>query len=288
MPVLLSSCLAAGLLLIFLSVTSRRQPSADGGRSGSRAGRFAPLLGRSRAGAASDRQLPLLSGLTALVIAVVVQGLLGWPVLSIAAGAVGLLLPSWHRRQRAERRRDAVEEAVAEAVDALRDAVRVGIGIEESLRALARTGPLALRPAFAALARDARVAGTEEALGRARERVAHPAFDTLVAALLLSYRIGGHHLSTVLDGLSRSVRGAARARREVRAAQAQQVLSARVIAALPLLLIVAIRATNPGYLAVFSTPGGQVVLAVCLVSVAVGYAGMVRATALPGQERVLR
>ena len=52
--------------------------------------------------------------------------------------------------------------------------------------------------------------------------------------------------------------------------------------------IVAIRATNPGYLEVFSTPGGQLALAVCLVSVAVGYAGMLRATVLPGRERVLR
>jgi hypothetical protein len=39
---------------------------------------------------------------------------------------------------------------------------------------------------------------------------------------------------------------------------------------------------------VFSTPGGQLALAVCLISVGVGYAGMLRATVLPGRERVLR
>jgi len=84
------------------------------------------------------------------------------------------------------------------------------------------------------------------------------------------------------------VRGTARARREVRAQQAEQVMSARVIAALPVLLIVVLRAVNPGYLDVFSTPAGQVVLAVCLVLPAVGYTLMRRTIALPGQERVLR
>src|SRR5690606_23845787 len=157
-----------------------------------------------------------------------------------------------------------VEEAVGEAVEALRDAVRIGLGLEEAIRALGRTGPHALRPVFREMERDFRLAGFEEALSGARDRVADPLFDTLAVALLTAYRIGGRNLAAVLDGLSRSVRGSVQARREVRANQAQNVLSARVIAALPLVLIVVIRATNPGYLEVFSSPGGQAVLALCL------------------------
>jgi len=84
------------------------------------------------------------------------------------------------------------------------------------------------------------------------------------------------------------VRGSVQARREVRANQAENVLSARVIAALPLVLILSIRATNPDYLDVFSTPSGQAVLALCLLSVAVGYAAMLRATALPDPGRVIK
>ncbi len=281
MHVTYSLLLGIGLLLIFLSLTSKRPerarsadvPAADGGWVAT-----LPDAGGQLASAAA----------VGVVTAVVTQAFLGWPALSLAAGIVGALVPSWVARQRDEHRREAVEDAVVEAVAVLRDGSRVGIGIEDGLRSLARTGPLALRPAFRALARDLRLAGFEEAVTRAREQVAHPSFDILCAALLMSYRIGGRNLSDVLDGLARSVRGTARARREVRAQQAEQVLSARVIAALPLVLIVAIRATNPGYLEVFSTPGGQLALAVCLVSVAVGYAGMLRATVLPGRERVLR
>src|SRR3546814_1486782 len=52
-------------------------------------------------------------------------------------------------------------------------------------------------PAFRALERDLRLVGFEEAVERARTYVAHPAFDMMGVALLMSYRIGGRHLSAV-------------------------------------------------------------------------------------------
>lgn len=277
MHVILSLTLGAGLLLTFLSLTERRSAATPAVES--------EPAGRVNPAARGELAIRLA---TAAVAAAVVQVFLGWPALSVGAAIVGALLPSWYRSQREARRREAVEDAVAEAVDALRDASRVGVGIEDALRSLGRSGPLALRSAFRTLDRDLRLMEFDAAIARARESVAHPAFDMLAVALVMSFRIGGRNLSGVLDGLGRSVRGTARARREVRAQQAEQVMSARVIAALPVLLIVVLRAVNPGYLDVFSTPTGQVVLAVCLVLPAVGYTVMRRTIALPGQERVLR
>ena len=281
MHVIYSLLLGIGLLLIFLALTSKRPERGRRSEAPATVGGWVAALPEAGGRLA-------FAAAVGVVAVVVTQMFLGWPALSLAAGIVGALVPSWVVRQRDEHRLEAVEDAVVEAVAVLRDGSRVGIGIEDGLRSLARTGPLALRPAFRALARDLRLAGFEEAVTRARAQVAHPAFDMLSAALLMSYRVGGRNLSDVLDGLGRSVRGTARARREVRAQQAEHVMSARVIAALPLVLIAAIRATNPGYLEVFSTPGGQLALATCLISVAVGYAGMLRATVLPGRERVLR
>ena len=209
-------------------------------------------------------------------------------MVTLTAAGLGAALPAWYLRQRQARRRAEVEEALGEAVETLRDAVRIGLGIEESLRALARTGPLALRPVLSQLERDIRLAGFEEAVARARDRLADPLFDTLAIALLTSYRIGGRNLAPVLDGIGESLRGAVRVRREVRAQQAQNVLSARVIAALPVVLVLVIRATNPNYLTAFSQPAGQAVLGLCLLSVAVGYVAMLRQARLPGAGRVLQ
>ena len=216
------------------------------------------------------------------------QAAFGLPVVTVAAGAVGLVLPAWYLRRRREERRLAIAEAVGDAVEQLRDGVRGGLGLEDGLRALARGGPDPLRPALRLAEREMPLAGFEGALRAAGDRVADPVFDTLVLALLTTYHAGGQHLATVLDGLGRSVRQAAQTRREVRARQAEHVLSARIVAALPLVLILVIRTTNPDYLRAFGSPGGQAVLAACLLSVVAGYAAMLRAAALPPERRVLR
>ena len=102
--------------------------------------------------------------------------------------------------------------------------------------------------------RDMRLSGFEEAVRLTQDRLADPVFDTVAAALVMSHRVGGRNLSTVLEGLGRSVRQAVQVEREVRAEQAKNVLSARIIASLPVVLILAIRGMNPDYLDVFSTP----------------------------------
>ncbi len=294
--VLLSLCLGLGLALAFHSLTGGNDreavPDADPAEQPAgpppKGGWIARRLPRSGPDGAGLREFSVASGVAAAGTALVAQFVFGWPVVTLALAGVGGVMPSWYFRQRAQRRRSEVEEAVGEAVETLRDAVRIGLGIEEAIRALGRTGPVALRPICLAMERDFRLVGFEAGLGRARERLQEPLFDTLAVALLTAYRIGGRNLAAVLDGLSQSVRGSVQIRREVRANQAQNVLSARVIAALPATLILVIRATNPNYLTAFSQPTGQVVLGCCLLSIAVGYTVMLRATALPGEGRVLR
>jgi tight adherence protein B len=236
----------------------------------------------------STRDFLLLSAGAGAALGAAVQLALGWPVVTAAALLVGLALPVWYFRQRRESRRDVIQAALADAVDALRSAVRAGMSVEEGLASLARSGPEPLRPALRELVRDLRLSGLEEAVRRTQERLADPVFDTVAAALVMSHRVGGRNLTVVLEGLGRSVRQAVQVQREVRAQQAKNVLSARIIAALPVVLILAIRGINPGYLDVFSSPVGQALLALCLLSVAVGYAAMLWTTRLPGNERVLR
>lgn len=287
MPLVLSLTLAAGVLLVYLSLTSGRAPGERVPSGRSLTDRLEESIRAAGIGiSASD--FVLLSFGTGAGLSVVGQLMLGWPIVTVVTFLIGLALPSWYLHQRQESRRSVLQAGLAEAVDSLRAAVRAGISIEEGLASLARSGPVALRPALMELARDMRLSGFEEAVQRTQDRLADPIFDTVAAALLMSHRVGGRNLSTVLEGLSRSVRQAVQVEREVRAEQAKNVLSARIIAALPIFLILVIRGMNPAYLDVFSTPTGQAILALCLLSTIVGYAGMLWATRLPGNERVLR
>ncbi|MCZ2110121.1 MAG: type II secretion system F family protein [Dehalococcoidia bacterium] len=285
MPLILMLTFAAGVLLIFLSATARWAPPREDLPRASTLRRF---LDGNGAGQVRTRDFFLISTVTGAVVALAAQIALGWPMVSVAVALLAITLPAWYVTNRHGRQRTLLQAALADAVDALRSAVRSGMSVEEALTSLARNGPEVLRPALAELVRDLRVGGFEEAMRRTRDRLADPVFDMVAAALLMSHRVGGRNLSTVLEALSRSVRQTLQVKQELRAHQAKNVLSARIIAVMPLALILVIRTLNRAYLDVFSSPQGQGVLALCLLSVAIGYTGMLRATRLPGEVRVLQ
>ena len=153
---------------------------------------------------------------------------------------------------------------------------------------LARTGPEALRQEFATLTREARLLGFDGALTSMRDRLADPVFDVVAASLVLNDRLGGRNVSQVLDRLAQATRAELRVQQEIRAYQAKNILSAQIVAAVPLVVLIAIRAINPSYLQLFDGWVGQLLLGGCVVSTALGYAGMLWVTRLPGERRVLQ
>jgi Flp pilus assembly protein TadB len=153
MTALTLGCMAGlGLLLIYAGLT---RPTA-----------IPPNQGR----------LPqLTAGLAVgLLAAVGVWLVCGWPVLTLAALAAGLLAPRWwaYRAETAER--DSRTEAIAEVAAGLRDAIRGGLGVTDALGGLARWGPVALRPTLGQLAADAAALGLPQALEGFARRQADP------------------------------------------------------------------------------------------------------------------
>jgi Flp pilus assembly protein TadB len=235
-------------------------------------------------------------GGSSLLLAGVVVGLLaglgawllsGWPILTLAALGGGLLLPrAWAARTQAAEQA-ARTEAVAEVAAGLRDRVRGGLGVTDALGGLARFGPPALRDELAEVAAQAAVLGLPHALEGFARRLRDPLADLLAATLALNQRLGGRNLAEVLDELAAAIRAEAHALREIRARQAQQRLSARLVAGAPIGILLAIRQTNPTYLAPFNTRLGQGMLALALLLVATGYAAMVQLARPPTGTRLL-
>lgn len=215
------------------------------------------------------------------------QLVLAWPLVSVLTFALGLVAPLGYYIHRRDRRRSLIQDALVDAIVQIRDMIRTGLSVAEALTTLARHGPDVLQPEFAILAREIRLVGFETALVTMRERLADPVFDVVVASLLLNDRLGGRSVSQVFDSLARATRSQLRVQQEMRAYQARNVVSARIVAAIPLVVLISIRALNPRYLAVFTDWPGQLILAGCVVSIAVGYAAMLWLSRLPGESRVL-
>lgn len=282
-PLLVSVAFGLGIYLLYEGLTGPRRPAATRNR-------LRPaeaLLARLGLPAAPARDILLFSLGAALLGGLTLQLLLGWIVVSlfVAVLAAGIPVTIFFRRE--HRRRAARQVALVAAIAQLRDAVRTGLAVPEALAGLANNGPEPLREEFRTLTRELRLTGFEPAISAMRERVADPVFDLVAASLILNDRLGGRNLSQVLDRLAQATRDQLQTQDALRAYQARNILSARIVAAVPLVILFGIRKVNPDYLAVFDSWPGQLLLAGCLVSVVAGYVVMLWASRLPGERRVL-
>lgn len=230
----------------------------------------------------------LLAILTGTAAGLVTHLLLGRPLLSTLAVLLGAyaLIPIVGGRR--DRQRAARRAALADAIAQLRDLIRAGLSPQDALATLGRTGPEELRGEFARLAVERKFDGFPRALAAMRERLADPLFDQAAKALLVAYELGGTRLTPVLERLERATRAELQVQAELRAYQKKNVYQARLIAVLPLTLVLAIGRLNPEYLAPLGTVGRDLALAYCVLSTLGGYRLMLRVTRLPEDRRVLR
>ncbi len=221
--------------------------------------------------------------------ALLLQLFVGLPTVSTAGGLVFAGLPYLYWTRKRDQRRNALQEAIVEAISQVRTSIRAKFSLQESLSLLGTTGPELLRPHFQTLTRETRHLGSfPQALMRIRDELADPLFDQFAQALLTNERRGGSNIGVVLERLAASTQKELAERKEIRAQQASNVFSARIITIIPFAFLVLISRVNPEYVRFFYSPAGQVVLAGCAIWLVFVYWLMRRITRLPADRRVLR
>lgn len=205
----------------------------------------------------------LLMGVLGVAAYLVAGYLYHQPILSVAGGAIGAMLPLaaviWKRSRRMAR----FEEHLPEALDLLGRAVRAGHSFTTGLELIAQecTEPIA---------GEFRTTFEEQNLGlplrdtllNLTERVPLVDVRLLVTALLIQKDTGGN-LAEILDELSRVIRERFRIYREVKVKTAQGRLTAGILIALPLIMLAALGTLNPSYIRVlFVDPTGRTMLMV--------------------------
>jgi tight adherence protein B len=284
LPLLLSILLGLGVFLVYDGVT---RELTHGPQERSWEARIRDYLVRAGLYDVTPREFFVFSIGSGTLVGIVTQVVLGWPLLALLAALLGAAAPVLYYSERHDRRRAALQTALAEAIAQLRDSIRSGLSVQEALLGLARNGPQPLRAEFSTLVREARLVGFEPALRTMRDRLADPMFDVVAGALVMNDRVGGRNVTQVLDRLAQATWAQQHVHQEQRALQARNVLSARIVAAVPVAVLMTIRWVSPDYLALFDGVLGQLALVGCLASVAIGYLGMRWMAKVPGEERVL-
>jgi len=178
----------------------------------------------------------------------------GWLVGGLWAGAAvaaaGPAAATALLRARRRRWRAALEDGAPAVARALADALTGGHAVRGAIAEAAHGGGVGgaagveLSRCAAELALGER---TEDVLRALARRTALPAYDTLVAAILLQRDAGGD-LAGLLRGIARSLEQGARAAADARSATAQARFTAAVVTALPAGAAALAELAQPGYL----------------------------------------
>ena len=279
-----------GLFLLADGLTARHRGGRGRGGAPGQAlhRRVQGLLDRAGLRRVRPWEFVLASAIFGLLGGLVAGDTLHWPVLvacvAVAAGLVPTVLVAHVADQRLAEQQEALPLALAQ----LRDMLNAGLSIQLGLHSLEDGGPEALRAEFRCINRDAAATGSlAQALAASRERVQHELWDLVTWTLVLQDRKGADNLSVAFDELARDTRAQLRAWQEVRAYQALTEWTARVLAGLPLALLIAGRLVSPTYFQVFDDSQGQLWLGLCVVLIGLAY-GLMRWIARPPIEpRVL-
>lgn len=170
-----------------------------------------------------------------------------------------------------QKRLRAFEERFPEALDLLGRAVRAGHAFTTGLEMIAKESPEPISSEFRTTFEEQNFGlPLRDALLNMTERI--PSIDVrfFVTALLIQKETGGN-LAEILDGLSRVIRDRFRIYREVRIRTAQGRLTAGILIALPLFMMIVLMIMNPSYIGVlFHDPKGMLALTVAGIMQIVG------------------
>ncbi len=217
--------------------------------------------------APEHRRLALLGA----VVLLAAGWLLAGPLAGCALAAAGPWAAQLAVRSRRRRWRAAMVAGAPPTARALGDALAGGHSlrgaIDEAARCVEGAAGAQLRTAAAALALGERTDTVFETL---RRGAAHPAWDTMVAAIGLQRRAGGD-LARLLRDLATTLEDQQRAEADARGAMAQARFTGLIVAALPAFAAVLVIAAKPQLVGqVVAKPLAVVLVGLALVLIAAG------------------
>jgi tight adherence protein B len=210
---------------------------------------LAPVVRAGREGVAPSVPERRRLALVAAAVLAAAGWLMGGPVAAALAAVAGPALALGAVRARQRRFSAALAAAAPTVARALADALSAGHSVRGALELAAGGTPGAAGHELRAAARALRLgAPTEAVLERLRRRAATPAWDAMVAGILLQRDAGGD-LPALLRDLAAALETAARQDRDALAATAQARFTARIVLLLPIGAALLAELASPGFLA---------------------------------------
>jgi len=208
----------------------------------------------------------------------------------VAGIGLALLVLAWRTLGGAagERRAMARLEALATWTESLRDTIAGAVGLEQAIPSSLRVAAPSLQEPLARLVDRLHTrVPMPEALRRLADDLDDPSADLIIGALIINARLRGPGLRDLLGALSTAVREELDVRRKINAERRTTRRSAQIVVLVSVGLALGLAVLNPGYVHVYDSPLGQLVLAVVVALYAAGFVWMRKLATFDAPERLL-
>ena len=214
-----------------------------------------------------------LRGAIAVVSGILVLLATRWVVAGIG---IGLLAYSWRSLSGAGSERATVNrlEGLATWTESLRDTIAGAVGLEQAIPSSTRIAAPAIRePLLRLVDRLHTRMPMPDALRLFAGDLDDPSADLIIAALIINSRLRGPGLRDLLGALSRSVREELDMRRKVSAERRSTRRSVQIVIVVSVGMAIGLAFIDRSFLAPYSSPFGQLVLALiaCLYGLGIGW-----------------
>jgi Flp pilus assembly protein TadB len=226
-------------------------------------------------------------GAIALILGAITLVATGWVVAGVG---VALLALGWRSLGGAASERRAMNrlEGLAVWTESLRDTIAGAVGLEQAIPSSLRVAAPTLRgPLENLVDRLHTRVPMPDALRRFADELNDPSADLIIAALIINSRLRGPGLRDLLGALSSSVREELDMRRRVSSERRSTRRSVQIVVGISVGLALGMAIFNRGYVHVYDTPLGQLVLVLVAALYAVGFFWLRRLANFESPERLL-
>lgn len=222
-----------------------------------------------------------------VVVGAVIASLTPVAALALVPALISAATPIVVLRRRAHSRVTALRRAWPDALAQLSGNLRAGRPLSHALIDLSLNGPPPLIEPLTGLAARIQTVGLVAALHGVRDSVAEPVTDRIVEVMVLAHTDGGRIVLNVIDDLTLAIAEEVAAADETETLALEGKLNARLVFALPWLVLVMLTAKSGPFQAFYTSAAGAVVIAIGALISVVGMALVAKFSAVPAEPRVL-
>ena len=211
-----------------------------------------------------------------IVLAVLLRIVTTSVVFGVIGLALGPLLAMAYPKWKIKRRKRAFEEQLPGALSLIASSISAGHTFLRAIQMMCEESEPPMSQEFARVVYETRLGDpVVDALERMAVRLDIRDLEWVVQAIRIQQTVGGK-LADLLHTLADFIRAREEVRREVQVLTAEGRISAYVLGALPVFLMLAVQVLNPGYMQPLLQGKGLLVLAATGMSVAAGVALILR------------